>query len=71
MLKQDQARPKILKAWRRWSRPEQRNNPMAPLMFYAHLCDRHPELLVFRCKGDPYHVIAEWITGEDRMRQAA
>ena len=70
-MRQDQAKPKILKAWRQWGAPATRSNPMAPLMFYGHLCDRQPELLDFRCKGDPYCLIASWLTGEDRMRLAA
>jgi hypothetical protein len=70
-MRQDQAKPKILKAWRRWADPETRSNPMAPLMFYTDLCARRPDLLDFRCKGDPYHLIAGWITGEDRPRLAA
>ena len=48
-----------------------RSNPIAPLMFYTDLCVRHPHLLEFRCKGDPYHLIAGWVTGEDRLRLVA
>jgi hypothetical protein len=70
-MRQDQAKPKILKVWRCWGTPETRRNPIAPLMFYTDLCARHPDLLDFRCKGDPYHLIAGWITGEDRPRLAA
>jgi hypothetical protein len=70
-MRQDQAKRKILKVWRSWGTPEQRGHPIAPLMFYTDLCARHPELLAFRCKGDPYHLVAGWVTGENRPRLVA
>ena len=37
------------------------DNPAAPLIFYAWLSKSNPELIRFRCSGDPYQFVKIWI----------
>jgi hypothetical protein len=64
MMKQDEARRRILAEWPSWSATESEPTRMNGLMFYAFLQSERPHLLEFRSSGDRWQYVHIWLKRE-------
>lgn len=63
MIKQDEAKNLIQAEWHQWLRdnPQEMHSERNMIHFFAYLTKHRPDLLKFRCQGDPWQKVKSWL----------